>query len=497
MKVSEEENIELKINENVEENDGLKELTRLTAEFESFMKTSKDDIVETNENPESKELTIVETSDVRDVDENFNNLRKKSPEKVVMETIEVDEKESPIFEKVTSTFHYQNNVRPEVNVAPQRLEPDVEYLPSSSREETPDYIPVPVREKFHALRIDENEMNGDAMKHKSRNDVKRSEEVPPVNINTVKVPHEIVESSTKTALENPLKAQQNGQVVTETVEENVYATPVAARRRHEIVQKSPTVAKRTHVVQVTPGPEVSQRTSSIARPEVAIEPEVIIISSSSNHVVTTAQLDEQPMRVTNGKREEEKVSSSLTVSQTVTRTREETPIPIAATETVTRDEKPIQFFEDIETFIRKKENQNDDDIYDPEDPPKPPERRRSVKDIIESINRSQQLLRTSTPQFEKKYNFNSQKFSYHERPVVPPKPNALLKFQRQAESERKINELLADLQDFSKNNHESAKAPKFPYDSSEDVANNNIASERTGSFEFNPIPKPKRSLDNS
>lgn len=471
----------MKINENGEENDGLKELTRLTAEFESFMKSSKDDIVEKRDKPESKgDLIIVETSEVHCVDENFNNVRKKSPEKVV---IEVEEIQSPIFEKVSPTFHYRNNVQAKVHVAPQRLEPDVEYLPSSSREETPDYIPVPVREKFHVLRIDESELNRDDEKHKSQNVVERSSEVTHHSSEVVQVPSQVAQ-----------EAEHEPQVVAQKAQQNVQAMP---ERKYEIVQNSPIVAKRTLVVQLTPEP--AKRSVNVG--QATKESDSVNINETSSHTgkVIEAQVDPRPAPVTNGKQASEETSSSPTViSQTVvTRVREETPIPIATTETVTKIEAPIQFFEDIETFIRKKEYQNDDEIYDPDGPPKPPERRRSVKDIIESINRSQQLLRTSTPQFEKKYNFNSEKFSYHERPVVPPKPNALLKLQRQAESEKKINELLADLQDFSKNNFMPASAPKFPYDSNEDVANGNTVSQRVTSGEFNPIPKPKRSLDNS
>lgn len=465
LKVSEEENIELKINENVEENDGLKELTRLTAEFESFMKSSKDDIVEKNES--KGDLIIVETSEANSIDDNFNNVRKKSPEKVV---IEVEETQSPIFEKVSPTFHYKNNV----HAAPQRLEPDVEYLPSS-REDTPDYIPVPVREKFYVLRIDESESNGDAIKHKSQNEVKKtSDNEKNGNVQ----PHHVAQETV-----------QRIQVFEQNAQPNVQATPEPAERNYKIIKSSPKITKRTQVIQITP--EAAKRSINVTQATI-LESDDATINPTNNFIIKTEQDEERPKPIMNGNH-----SSSSTTVISQTRIREETPIPIATTETVTKVETPIQFFEDIETFIRKKEHQNDEDIYDPEEPPKPPERRRSVKDIIESINRSQQLLRTSTPQFEKKYNFNCEKFSYHEKPIVPPKPNALLKFQRQAESEKKINELLADLQDFNQNNCMSAKAPKFPYDSKEDVANNNIVSQRTSTGEINPIPKPKRSLDYS
>jgi hypothetical protein len=120
--------------------------------------------------------------------------------------------------------------------------------------------------------------------------------------------------------------------------------------------------------------------------------------------------------------------------QTVT--RERTPIPKALSENFTRNnsirvqtqDTPIMFHDDIELcMLRKRE------------PPVPPQRRRSVKEIIESINRSQSLLKPNQkiiPKFETKFLCESSKpFSYES-----------LSYER--ESEVQINKLLTDLQDF-------------------------------------------------
>jgi hypothetical protein len=122
--------------------------------------------------------------------------------------------------------------------------------------------------------------------------------------------------------------------------------------------------------------------------------------------------------------------------QTVT--RERTPIPKALSENFTRNnsirvqtqETPIMFHDDIELcMLRKKE------------PPVPPQRRRSVKEIIESINRSQQLLKPNQkiiPKFETKFLCDSSN----------PLSYESLSYER--ESEAQINKLLTDLQNFDK-----------------------------------------------
>lgn len=97
-------------------------------------------------------------------------------------------------------------------------------------------------------------------------------------------------------------------------------------------------------------------------------------------------------------------------------------------------ENPIIFHDDLEVMLRTKETET-------REPPIPPARRRSVKDIIDSINRSQQLLKLNQSSFEPKF---ESKFQCDSRPAVPPKS-----FKLQQQNEEKINALLADLQNFN------------------------------------------------
>lgn len=72
-------------------------------------------------------------------------------------------------------------------------------------------------------------------------------------------------------------------------------------------------------------------------------------------------------------------------------------------------------------------------------PPDPPARRRSVKDIIESINRNQQLLKTTTPPEDPRTKFmkteRSSSFSFHDQ----------RRFEEISSNEKKVELLLDDL----------------------------------------------------
>lgn len=119
------------------------------------------------------------------------------------------------------------------------------------------------------------------------------------------------------------------------------------------------------------------------------------------------------------------------------RVREVTPMPKLDTESteyfrMNEKETPIVFHDNIELCMLRR------------NPPVPPQRRRSVKDIIESINRSQKLLKlnqTITPKFESKFQCDT-------RPILPPKGNVLIKLEQQLENEKRLNALLEDLQNF-------------------------------------------------
>lgn len=130
------------------------------------------------------------------------------------------------------------------------------------------------------------------------------------------------------------------------------------------------------------------------------------------------------------KKSDEKIQKTIqskellkpSVPPKILRVREESPIPIAETEKrklrypeAVQREKPIEFFRGIETVLVNQQ-------------PIPPRRKKSLKDIIESINRNQMLLKASSSNPE-----NPKQYRYDE-------------YRREVESEKHINEMLNDLQ---------------------------------------------------
>ncbi|CAO1371809.1 unnamed protein product [Diamesa tonsa] len=136
-KISDEENIELRIEENNETKESQAEFSRLTADFESFMKSS--------ENVEKKD----DSKDVKEKESSCCIQR--------IETVEIHRNQD-------DPVRIEENVEVQEIKLKKQLEPEevhqitIESTKSPSREETPDYIPMTVREKFHTLRIEEKEV---------------------------------------------------------------------------------------------------------------------------------------------------------------------------------------------------------------------------------------------------------------------------------------------------------------------------------------------------
>lgn len=375
--VSKTEEDELKIRNEERENKGLEELSRLTAEFESFLRTSQDDAVEKLSNGQSHPTNNVEAVNLKTKEKTFDNQPEESITKLNIQQFEKATSKNfgpqPKGDDVAVMLHENDSVLSKSDVETVELkieeteiltkngsELEIQKTPTavcqyteaqkasftSSREATPDYIPLTVIERFHGLE-NESEKN-------SSNDQQENE--------------------------------KNSQSSSTNIDkfENIYETDL-----------------------------------------------IITEMSPNQSIAATSVLQKQP-------------------SQNISRFREQTPDLIARTKIDNqlnmqgffRVEKPIKFYDDIETFIRKKTHLSEENIINVEEPPKPPERRRSVKDIIESINRSQQLLKVNrppSPQFERKSYYESQTFSNHVKPLVPPKSNALLKLQLQIESGKKPN----------------------------------------------------------
>lgn len=316
-----------------------------------------------------------------------------------------------------------------------------EPMPPRSREETPDYIPIPVREKFDVLRIDEEEPTQKVEVTRLENfavkPVQREEKVERFTVKAVRT-EDIEQVKVK-----PSKPQVAERVKVEVVRTEVVAPP--RHHRHQDSHQSHEELFEKVKLRRPSEPRIVEKTETVSPP-----PREMFLKFEESEQKT------------------KEVNSALKPPEQK-RTREETPIPIANTEITekltsqgfVRAEDPIRFYEDIETVIRKKDYHFDDDTNEP---PVPPERRRSVKDIIESINRNQKLLKVNqpgTPTPARKYNYGN--FSYHEKPAVPPKDNVMAKLHRQtSESEKRINELLDDLQDYAKSSDAVKKPMEFP-----------------------------------
>jgi hypothetical protein len=121
--------------------------------------------------------------------------------------------------------------------------------------------------------------------------------------------------------------------------------------------------------------------------------------------------------------------------------REKTPIPKSYTESgISFTRRNFVSMEPTTASRTSFERESVELRRDGKVPPTPPPRRRSIKDVIESINRNQQLLKINqtAPAQSRCYEY------------TPTSPNLDKYQQQQAESEKKINEILDDLQNYKK-----------------------------------------------
>lgn len=479
------EEVELRINEDVEALKGLEELTRMTAEFQSFVARSDDAI---DKKPESDDAIrnyseIVETVEVHDKLVNVNKSREANVEQ-----------SQTVVESTTRNVRIDEIEVQEPSLKSLKIN---ESATSRSREETPDYIPMTVREKFHVLRIHEPELNEKAEKAATADDAQKEDEaessvaITPSEVYNQPLNEEIVLESVVTVKESSLSSQ--------SCQSSQYS-----REREASSDTTSYLEPNNHLTYNVEKAETRRLSSEInaAESSKGVQQEEISAQASASPE-PMRKLSQPNIKEAKQAEVEEKLSSQGFV----------------------RVHEPIRFYEDIETFIRRKHPQSDEENCNPDDPPKPPQRRRSVKDVIESINRNQQLLKCATPKFDKRYDNLTQKFSYHEKtvkpeisakPAVPSKQMALFKLQQQAESEKKINALLADLQDFDNQNQTIERTKKFPYDINNNARsssatfdkcnlrrdsnnNNNVteddSSVRISRSEINPVPKPRRLLE--
>lgn len=531
------EGVELKINENEDTEKGLKELTRLTAEFESFVR-STENIIDDDESSgktdgdvkhveiETIKHEIVVTKPPKSPKVQLRRkpslemqLRKeeaaaeqdvvvvnqatamtvekpKKEETGIMETIEVHREPDIVKEDFVVQEKYQRPPSPVIvkvvdlkiqeSVEESPAEPEVqpvvfekchlqarqhaeilELSPTPSREMTPDFIPVPVREKFYVPKVEENE-------------AKKEE-------NVLKIEETLVKD--KPVDQNVLKIEEFEEKHEPVNELVVEARP--AEYEPELVKLQATIREHEPVDAQSPIHETAAEDQATVHEVATVrsqEPEEAPFSEEKPETSQTPPTE--PLVTVRDARESflavKKTNGSIQTGSRVKHGREVTPVPMPMTEIdenlkmqgfiKVANEKPIQYYEDIETVVRKKslrisESDNDDEA------PRPFERtqrRRSVKDIIESINRNQQLLGT----------VNRASLPNDGKPIPPSKANVLLKIQRQYENERRIESLLEDFENFDKENPRVKISREFP----------NHFSAGEGEQIINPVPKPRRSF---
>ena len=452
------ENGELRIDESTETLNRLEELTRMTADFETFVKRSKSDTDEKS--------VLSENNKSIQIDEQFPNNEVITPE--ILHEMEYEKKTKETVERQESEDLNELKYRQVENV---------------SREVTPDYIPVPVREKFQVLRIDEDELI-DKSNH--------------------------INSELNACQQNILSIQQSNEKTLSSLCDSIEPNERAVIKTGTvIIQKDSSInhsknassaPKTNHHIFMASNQIVEENRVEISNSEIIETTEKELLTSDAKDVPSSYNssfqanekiYEREPMMVSNSHKEKPAHEASVHVYNSEIEEK-------LTVQGFSRVENPIKFYDDIETFLRKKEHQLDHDDFNQNEPPIPPVRRRSVKDIIESINRSQQLLRVSAPQFERKFDYDGQKLR-HNKPVIPPKDKVLLKLSRQVENEKRVNELLADLQNFNTNEILIPNNSLEEFNVPTDGNNNPIGgdnSQMPGKGEINPVPKPRRVAEN-
>jgi hypothetical protein len=496
---SEGEDIQIRISENGDSRNGLDELSRLTAEFESFVKNSQsdahqqhqhtkliideDEVIVKHDNAhekkvENQEIMTLETSQSRLEEKEETPQMTVETERTI--SLNVDKIQSPsTTENVERITEHHVIVRDEIESVDKTIAIIQEDLKIKEIELKIKEDELRIKEALEDVKNNKTLEIGKVVEIREAEKSKSREQSP--DIQTLQV-HQIT-----TEIRKFPEFQRITPTPTPSREETPDYIPVPVREKFDVLR-------------------IDENEYDYKKPEDIKEEKSII--NTEIKVIKPKERSPSPVKIV--EQEIQPIQTKI-LSQTVPikePRRDRTPIPLARTEIESKlsmqgfkkVEKPVRYddFEKCVVYRQSSQNDEDDVVLRTEDqPPKVPERRRSVKDIIESINRSQQLLKINQPPSpqlpRKKYNYGEQKFSYHEKPAIAPKDNVLLKLQRQAESERKINALLDDLQDFSKENADIRRSHKFPV--SERDTNNNSATfphERLSRDDINPIPKPRR-----
>lgn len=466
----------------VSERDGMEELSRMTAEFESFVKETQNEpqiLLNGEEMNEcvAKEVVEVETQNAK-VQPEAEVEKLETKQIVVKPDIiqSIENKTEEIVEIHKNNLEEKLEVREEIKVQETPLEVKMELIETKEQK--------PIASDIQIVEIKSTEiMPDDQVQVAKFSTFKYDNRRIPVE----EVPQLVITETKILKIEEPPR-EPSPPVEVITVEVHQLLTEIRSFPDVQHLTPTPTPSR-----EVTPDyiPTTVREKFHVLRID-----EDEIESNNCKEELEFKEL-EKPLEI-----KEEPQQSPKPEPRVV---RDRTPIPLARTEV--EDKLNIQGYRkvtkteflnfenpDENVEIRRKDSSDELLITEGDEQPKTSERRRSVKEIIESINRQQQKLKINqppTPQFERKFYYGEQqKFSYHEKPAVPSKENVMLKLKRQEEHERRINELLDDLQGYTRDNSSIHKTQKFPL-SQRDSNNNSFISR---SSDVNPIPKPRRAV---
>lgn len=372
------ENVVLRIDEpSGSRDDGLEELSRLTAEFESFVKDSiNDDDINNNVSSHvfDRRLNIKEQEQhddhITEIETNVEISSEKTPEVVCngltskgnsanvieRETLEIIERKSAELEK--SALVADEKFGEEVPIVE---EPADEIVTNGTLE---------VVDKIQEVNEEEPKLPGQVV-HADEENYEVTER------------RSVVEVKIQNREEKSRQKIINDEIVTEV------STPVTQLQFETNDHRDVTpdfipvpVREKFHVLKIEE--DDSPSASNNGYRETISQSQVVVEEPPKSPAI--------PLENILHIREEKFLTAGSEISQKL------------SSQGFVRVEQPIEFYEPIETFIRRTS------VSEAEEPPKPPERRRSVKDIIESINRNQKLLRINqvAPEQEEK----SERYSF-------------------------------------------------------------------------------------
>lgn len=446
---------------------GGEDFSRLTAEIETFVHTHEGTTVD------NIELKIVEEP------------KSKMEDTALLVSGSKDSKKT----KQVETLEKKVKIVDVVKKSPVK---ELTREKTISREPTPDYIPVVVHEKFHVLRIDENELETKMRKSPEKEEkvIEKIEESEDIRISL-----ESIQSNKCVTIQGHVEVHHSP-------ERDLYDS----NKIEKVQQGTP---QEVIDIQSTKN-NLEKLNNDSVKTQSSLENEKIKLELEKPKTPEKPQEKEKTFEIASLKfRQESPKPKARERTSSIPKTEVESTLEHQGFKKVDKPLTQIPNDETIELRIKLEE------LEDGPDTPKVVERRRSVKEIIESINKSQSLLKMNhppTPQMERK---SYLKYNYLDGPINSD-PVLVQENQKDlSESERKIKELLSEMEDYQTTsqdfdlifgktpNIQQARRNSF-YDNIPDVVqrcdemNNSVTFEKCvpnerRSGEYNPLPKPRRS----